>query len=472
MWKSGTWCASSRAWLLATLLSVAAGEAWAQPVDARGSAREPNSDVALFVVGTEPAAPGAADGVLSALQAKLAREHRTVALPRLSAPRPAPNKAELTELRAIGQDALRELKDDSGADLLARYQGRIADALELTSSALAGDARALLWNLCVLRVQLLLRQQADAAAVEDGVRECRRRFVDQRELRSAWQPEVARAFEEHARGMQWVTLGVQSEPASCDVLLYGAVVGKTPLRIDVPRGPQEVRLRCGDRASLVHHVDVGRPLDLAVRMPGDAAFQGFHGSASVLTYPTPAGLHSAADHASAFALEAGAASWVTISSEGDAWRLDWGHVDAPGASSVRIRKDAAAPALQAALAGFRPPALVAASSRASGGHGARVERSGADIALGTSLLAAGVGSAVFPAWAFAQGGRCADGGDCEHMKQRGGDAAAWAVLGVSSALVASGVALLWRAPFGRRRARRETEIGLAYSGVSVRGTFP
>jgi len=420
--------------------------------------------VAVFVTEIASKTPDGESEVLQSIGRVFGAEGRAVVAPLTSAPSKPLTKTDLIEVRATGQEALVDLKAGKG-DLVAKYEARIARALALTSSVQAGDARALLWNLCVLRVQLLLREAAESL-VHNVVRECRRQFVDQYEFGHVWQPEVIEAFKQSSIGIDRVTLGVQSAPAGCQIFLFGAAIGKTPMRIDVQTGAQELQVQCGERVSRVHSIQVIGPRDLVVRLDGDAAIPDTAAPslATVLEYPTPDSAADAIDHAAALAAEAEAQTFVLVSRVAGHWQLQWGATEGGDVRTGNLDLEISGTAQDAALTTlFRNGSMEKHPQYVR--HSA--QRSWKDVALGTGLLIGGVAASIYPILAIANAESCSEG--CSRVGVSG-NATTWSLLGVSTALVASGVTVLWAAPFGRRLQNR-ADIAIGLGSVHLSGRF-
>lgn len=82
-------------------------------------------------------------------------------------------------------------------------------------------------------------------------------------------------------------------------------------------------------------------------------------------------------------------------------------------------------------------------------------------------MVSGAIASVFPLIALASDERCS--GACDRY-QSSSNAVAWGALGVSTALLASGVAVLWTAPFGRRQ-QGKADVSIGVGSIHLKGSF-
>lgn len=368
------------------------------------------------------------------------------------------------EARAIGRAALeKELGAVPADELLARYGERIQKALLSTSAIRDQEGRFLLWNLCVLRVQLLLMTGAQDDITDQAVGECRRRFADQDQFSPAWPPEVTAAFMRHAEQAPKVGLTVQSAPAGCEVLVYGARIGNAPLRTDVVPGPQEVQLRCDQLYGAVHSLNVTGSRQLAIRWDGDAARRQDSGRTVTLLYKNAAAMREAVDHANAFAGEVGAESFVLLSFSGENAQLGRYRVAGSQVNGQQASAGASDDERRSTIERVLQPQAAPSSAAPTV---PQLRRHWADYVVGGTLVLGGVAGSIRPWRAFALDGECVNA-SCEQVYDGRGPLVYVGTIG-TALMVGAGIAVLWRAPFGRRRAF-SVQAGL--SQLQVRGTF-
>ncbi len=359
------------------------------------------------------------------------------------------------------------LAEGRGAnELLQEYGAPITEALDKVGSVEDPEQRALLWNLCALRVHLLLLAAHDEQdeRTRGAVLDCSRRFMDRPELGKAWMQEVARAFSHFTSEVRRVQLSVKSAPAACTLRIYGAEVGVTPQVVDVIPGPQEVQLECAGRRGAIHRVEVHAARDLVIRFDGDTALSSKAGT-SWLRYASSAAAQHALDDAGALALEAQADSFVIIRADrGSDVAVQWMRVPATLLGSTTIT--ASGGPVERADEVARVFHLLSHDSEQgdslAGSHPGRQPVS-TDYALSAGLVATGAGLSIFPIMAMVRDGQCTNA-DCASVY----DGKSWSgsmMLAGAGALVAAGVAVLWLAPFGKPYS---VSIG---SGLAVKGTF-
>lgn len=420
----------------------------------------------LFVVSTDPGDEDLAVPILEGLTRELEERGATVVGPELEAVTEGASPALLEEARSLGSAALDDLSDNrTSSELRAKYDAKLGQLLRHASAIHGGEGRKLFWNLCVLRVQIfLLGGPAYASNARAGVHECRRLFPDQHEFSETWRPEVVKAFEQHAAKLPRVTLGVQSAPAGCEVRLYGATVGLTPMRTEVQPGPQEVQIRCGNRTSQLHKIEVTRPGDLIVRLDADAKSTEGPLGAMLLAYDTlDAANKSALDDARALATSAESDSLILISLGSRSVQLWWHDMANRRTHSVTLRADVTAAEHSRAIGElFEPKSALSTTPRST----VATSRSWADITLGSGLLFTGLATAAYAGADWARDGECANEGCSRvHVDHKGRQ---WALFAAGAALTSAGVFVLWRAPFKKRTG---LEMGTSFQSVHVRGAF-
>lgn len=432
----------------------------------RGTAHA--EDVALFVVGPRAATNETAP-ILSAVERRLHERGNGIATADTVPAAAPPKKADVVRIGQLGKDALGALKSAAANEtgLSLKYEPLIERELALTSSTQAADARTLLWNLCVLRVQLMIRDARPATDVEGAVHACRRMFVDQYEFSHVWQPEVIQAFKQHSQSIKWMPLDVQSSPAGCQVLLFGKPMGVTPLRLEVQEGEQEVQLQCESGTSRVHRISVSTSRELVVRLDGDAAISGSTNKAVVLSYAAASNPQHILDHVAALAAEAGARSFVVIGATDGGWSLQWANVDDSGVRSAKVAAHSSSAEIENALASLFAAAPVAAAQPRAKLEKTSRKPSWKDRALGSALVVGGAGVGAFSIVSMLDDG-CA-GSDCSRKKTVI-DVQPWALVGGAGALLAAGVTVLVVQPFSRREHAR-TSISLGPSSIHVKGSF-
>lgn len=413
--------------------------------------------VAVFAVGDDP--KGAELAALVREQVK--REGWGLAMP-TTRPAPTPiDSARLSELKAIGSKAIQDLAGAAEGDgsLLERYEPSIRNALQLTSAATDEKARGVLWNLCILELQL---RMLEGGSARPAALACRRRFPKQWEFSHIWAPEVVRAFRSETRELDTVSLEIKSTPAGCDVLLYGAAVGTTPTTVSVQKGRQEVQIRCATddrpRYSRVHELNLTSNAELVVHLEGDRAFR-----SKRLVYSADSAKGRALDHALALAAEAGASSFVLIVPHGDGWHFQW--VSSEGGRLLGETRPSTADttaSIETLFNGLPPPPPTSATD----GERYQPSRNWRDVSVGAGLLVAAAAAAAYPITTITRQGEC-ENADCSSTYGRPG-AVSWALVGASSLLVGAGTAVLWAAPFGRAE---RVKLTLGIGGLRIRGTF-
>lgn len=374
----------------------------------------------------------------------------------------APKDGELGEARALGRAAFSALAARPPQAVLDEYGSRITSALTQVSAVTDAEGRAVLWNLCALRVHLLISMGEARAEnrIREAVTDCKLRFPDRPLLGKGWSPEVARAFETYGAGTAQVPLSIKSAPADCEVRLYGASVGTTPVIVDVTPGVHEVRLACDLYTSALHQVEVTEAKELIIRPQADNAFvQG--AGVTWLRYASAADLGHAAQDAAALAGEAGADSILLVVQDSAALaRIDWVRLSGSrlGRANVVLNGPAADRA-KAVASVFDPPSAVEVAQPAA----KPTRRVWKDYVLGFSLIAAGAGLAAYPALAIARDGQCVDA-DCSSIYNGKGAAGVVSLVG-AGLLVASGVTVLSVGPFGKRAT---VMVG---NRITIRGVF-
>ena len=382
----------------------------------------------------------------------------TEAAPKDAAP------AARNEVRAVGLSVLDDLSEGAtGKDMLARYGGRIEAALALTSTIHDAEGRGLLWNLCVLRVHLLLTTGGEARAVEQAVGQCQRRFPGQHDFGRVWAPEVLAAFKRQAQRHKLLSLAVESSPTGCEVFLFGAPMGTTPLRTEVFEGPVELQVRCPERTSRVHHVQVKGARDITIFLKGDEALARGPGGAA-LVYADGGQAEQVVEHAQALAGEEGAEFLALVSFLGDGPSLRWFRTGEGLLNRVSIteamtgtERDEAVLRLFAAQ-----PGVTTRKTRMP----VEVSRSWGDYALSGALVLGGAAGSVIPWLTFARDGECVNTA-CTRVYDGRGPMTYAALVGTAVA-VSAGVVVLWRAPFGRQKSYR---VQGGVGSLQVRGTF-
>jgi len=376
---------------------------------------------------------------------------------------PAPTSDQellLADARTVGHVVFNELADgrDPGA-VIGEYGKRIDLALDTVSWVKGEEGRALLWNLCALRVHLLLlgASSTEGSDARESVLDCRRRFVDRSQPGATWVAEVVRAFERVSTEVAPVQLAVRTTPAGCTLSLYGAAVGSTPTTLDVIPGPQELQVECGGRSSAIHRVTVRGSQELVINLQADGALSERDGVAT-LRYRSPSEEQSALEHARAFADEAQADSVVLVKSGArDQIQIEWLRVPSGVLGAAELdgaaTRDATIAKLQRLFRGPRD----SADSVVPRDRPAPPERTLADSLVGVGALATGVAVGIVPVIGLVS----------HNSKDFGGSKTMAAVgVGVAAALVVSGGVVLWRRPFGRRAA-----LSVGVGNVSFAGRF-
>jgi len=427
----------------------------------------PERRVALFSAGGSQQEVEFADGIVSQLTAALAAEHIVVVAPRLAAPPAQPAPAVLAELRKAGTAGLREVGAGrrSAQEIFLTYQPDIERALSLASAVEDDQGRSTLWNLCLLQVQLMvmLPDGAEGPLVTDVVRECRRRFPDQREFAKVWSQEVLNVFQ--AIPAESATLDIRSAPASCEIRIYGAPVGLTPARVQVEPGTQEVLLRCaGGRQSALHTVKAAGETPLVIRLDGDAALQSQGFEASLL-YPRGVGLQHAREHAAALAGEATADSFVLALPKQGELELSIQRTSGELLGSVTVARGASREERERAVTALLHPGRTESANSAKPAKATSPRRARADRWLGGSLLGLSLLSSIWPLTAIAKDGDCF-GSSCDRVWS-GTGAKTWLPVGVCIGGAIAGTVVLWAAPFGRRAYR----VQLGVLSLQLGGTF-
>jgi hypothetical protein len=232
------------------------------------------------------------------------------------------------------------------------------------------------------------------------------------------------------------------------VLVFGAPVGITPVRVQVERGLQEVQVRCGSQRSLLHRVNVEKATTLSVRLAGDAALEPDLTDAVDLLYGDAAQQADAANHAQVLAAEAGAQSFVLVANAQDGLHLSWHH--AGGMQTTLVPRGASREVMEAAVdslfekGGVQPASQPVVKRRTVDDYGVGLSIIGVGLAgtLPVTIVSAKIGELEGPAL--------------------------WVPLAVAAATTLTGVAILWAAPFGKRRAYRAQ---VALNSVTFGGTF-
>lgn len=416
--------------------------------------------VALFVVADVREGPERVVPVVEQVRAQLADDGRLEVRPQLS--RGAGETTSMEEAKALGRAAVRQLGSQSPDVVLAEYAPKILRALTQVSAVTDGEGRAHLWNLCALEVHLLLSAGSSEDLVREAVLDCRRRFVDRPTLGKAWGQEVALAFEKHTAAARQAPLTVKSSPAGCDLRLYGNLVGVTPMVIDVTPGTQEVQIECQGRASAVHRVEVVGARDVVLRLGADAALVD-SGGISWLRYEDGRGAVQGAEDASALAAEAGADSFVLVRAERSEVGVEWVRITGSLQGAAKVPVGAAVEKREAAIKSVFRREVAAVQIDRDEHPTTKPRRVWADYALGGGLFVAGAALSVYPLIAIARDGQCTDS-SCDAV-YRGKSAGGIAMLAGGALLAASGVAVVWIGPFGRR-----ARVTVA-NGISLNGEF-
>jgi PEGA domain len=379
-----------------------------------------------------------------------------------------PEAVPVSDARALGRAAFSALATGRPAAATEAYAGKIEGALQGASMLRDAESRSVLWNLCALRVHMRVLSD-DPAVRGEGVREaaadCLRRFRERPPLGKSWPEEVVRAFDDAARSARVSSVALKSAPAGCEVFVYGASVGLTPLLLDLAHGVQEVQVSCEGRWSALHRIAVEGPRELVVRMATDAALA--EGAAGLgLRYVTPESLgHALAEDAATLAVEAGADGFVTLVAHGTDTELTWQPLGRGEARRVHVAGRASAE-LRAQLVAslFHSPPAVEAAPVVPVRRGISPVF---DYLLGGALVAGGVALATPAFVALARDGECANGPCTEVYNGNGGTGIAMFV--GAGALVGSGVAwLIWR-PLSRYTG--DTALSVGAGGLRVRGSF-
>jgi hypothetical protein len=427
-------------------------------VTANRASAQPAKSVAVFVVtqkGKDPAP------LVEAIENRVTELKWSLVTPEVEEPKTALTRSELKRIGDKGKEALAELNQlQSDADLLPKYDDSTTEAIASASRVHVPADRAILWNACLLRLQLLIRRESSEEELESAAHDCRRHFIEQYEVASIWQPEVAQTFRRVAESIPWVTLGIQSEPAGCEAFVGGASVGVTPIRVDIPEGINDVQIECDSRVSLVHRVNTRNTKDVIIRLDGDAAFSQKFGRATLLSYDAGKSTRALND-ALALAVTAGAHSFVLASPHSGGWSVQWVDSEGERANTVLVSSSSSTEvdaALSKLFAADRPLLTRGASAH-------ELKRAWQDKVLGVSLISAALGAAIYPAIALSKSGCVND--SCERVYTRT-DPVSWALLGVSSAMLATGVTILVVAPFGRRL---HTQVTLGAGTMHLQGRF-
>ena len=385
---------------------------------------------------------------------------------------PVRDQVALEGAMSVGRAAFKALANGKPAGaVLQEYGGQIDAALDKVSSVVGEDDRGLLWNLCAMRVHLLILEDGAALSqrTRDSILDCSRRFAERPMLGKTWVQEVVRSFDRVSNETPRVQLNVRTAPANCELRIYGGVSGFTPITVDVIPGQHEVQVVCGGRASRLHRIIVDGTRDLVIRMTADEVLSEFDGT-PWLRYASAAQAEQVLDDAGALAAEARADSIVLVrlTQSGDA-EVEWLHPPATLMGAGRVdRSGDRARRLAQVEAVFQPQTLAAPVAKNNEDDGGRTSRGPrrrmwADYLVGGGLIVAGGVFSVAPLMGVARNGKCVDA-ECT-QSYTGSSVKGSVTLGISAALVVSGVAVLWLAPFGKRLSLRVA------NGISVRGTF-
>lgn len=363
----------------------------------------------------------------------------------------------LDRARAVSHDAFVALaKPGDAAGVLEQYQGDIAEILKLTAAARDPESRGLLWNVCLLRAQLVLMTAGPhASATQSSVDQCVRQFPDQSAFSRAWSQDVVELFKSYDAPR--VSVSVRSAPAGCDVRVFGGAVGVTPLRLRLLAGRQEIQVVCGKQESLVHAVDATRSVDVVIRPGADRAWSSAFSTASQLSYEDGAAAVRAADDAAVLSTEVGAVRFVLARMFDDGPVLH-AYEDSRWVSSVRVPPGSTHEEVVGLVSRLYAqddeiPAVVAREAADTRQQVRRDPAVFANSALGAGLIAAGVGLSAYPVFALSRDD--AGGG-------------AWGAFGAAAALVTSGVLVLTLRPLIQRES---TVVVVGPTGASVRGSF-
>ena len=434
----------------------------------RALAEEPER-TAVFVVTHGHQRKADTDSAVALVQEQLRMDGREVVSATLESP--VRDKVALEGAMSVGRAAFKALANGRPAGaILQEYGGQIDAALDKVSSVVDEDDRGLLWNLCAMRVHLLILEDgADLSPrTRDSILDCSRRLAERPMLGKTWVQEVVRSFDRISNEAPRVQLNVRTAPASCELRIYGGVSGFTPITVDVIPGSHEIQVVCGGRASRLHRITVDGPRDLVIRMTADEVLAEFDGT-PWLRYESAAQAEQVLDDAGALAAEARADSIVLVrlAQSGDA-EVEWLHPPATLMGAGRVdRGGDRAHRLAQVEAVFQPQSLAAPIAK-SGIDERPTRRQArrrmwADYLVGGGLIVAGGVFSVAPLIGVARDNKCVDAGCTE--KYTGSSVKGSVTLGISAALVASGVTVLWLAPFGKRFS-----VQVA-NGVSLRGAF-
>ncbi len=430
-------------------------------------------DVGVFIAQGVHESDTAMEGLGAAVVEALWRENASPRKVSLARPPSPLTREELEEVRGLGSTAIAELAEGKASEeMLAKYDLRITRALAFSHSVHDSESRAVLWNICLLRVQLYLRsaskdvQQKTEAAIHD----CRTRFVDQLEFSQAWSSSVAEAFQRHAEEHPKVQLELRSAPAACEAFLYGAAVGTTPLRLQVVPGRQEIQLVCHGRPSRLHGVALYESAEFEIWLAADEALvdhaELVEDPVSRLTqlrYLDLVALKNAAEHALALAREAHFASFALIQSDGRGMRIDWFHGGVKEAS-VHVPAGSSEQQTQLAITRLLHPSELPNDALAPKKRSSR--RTFADYLLGGGLMAIGGGLMIYPLQSFMREGDCADT-NCMEI-YRGKTPLSMGLLGVGTALIGAGAVVMMLGPFG---ARQHFALTAGANSLELRGSF-
>ncbi len=438
---------------LAVLLYLAP---WVWRPEGAGAQNHPER-AAIFVVGDQ--ADDLVQQTLSDVRAELTAAGMSEVRPDIAKP-PSLVSPDLEQAQRAGLEAFNRLAEGVAPhEVKAAYGPVITEALRQVSEVPDAEGRALLWNLCALRVHLELLAETEEMTRE-AVLDCSRRFPDRPSL-GAWHEDVVRTFERFDAHAHLVAVAVKTAPAGCDLRVYGAPVGVTPLVVEVAPGPQEFQLECSGKRGPVHRLEVHRARSLTLRQSADDAYELRQGTPA-LRYVTEQDSARVLNDAHALAEEAEADSFVVVEAQRDGVAVQW--VRAP---AKLLRRELVARSM-APLQRRGTVARIFAAKPVSEEAEVRFSttsrrRSAADYWLGGGLLVLGAGLAVYPSLALAWDGRCVDA-TCEEVYA----ARSWKaslLFGASGALMVAGAAVLWVGPFGKRY-----KVSIA-NGLAVQGSF-
>lgn len=433
--------------LAACWLSVSAAEAQAA------------ERVSIFVVEEGVSLSASAKALVADVRAELVRENKLEVAPTLRAAGSL-KEPVLEDVRELGRSAFAALAGGRDAtELLREYEPAIIAVLDRVSAVRSVEARTLLWNLCALRVRLLLSDQDDTRATEAALG-CARRFVEGPRVGRVWLPEVEQVFERANRDQRRVPLSIKSVPADCEVSIYGAVVGITPLVVDVVAGSQEVQLTCQGRHTALHRLEALQRRDLVILAEADASWVEEQGI-SYLRYPGPQPPGVVLDAAVTLAAEADVDSFVLVSTSGDRATVQW--LQVPDRLLGEATFSLSDPQRGTVARVFRGVDGADDMGKRSEGGRAHLWQ---DYVLGSALSVSGGVLTAIAATTMARDGLCADA-DCRTVYAGHG----WLSrleLTAGALLVAGGVAVMWIGPFARRR---QVAAGIGASGFVLKGRF-